>query len=499
MSGLGETLVIPEGVTSISDYLFRWQENIKHVILPDGFRSLGEFCFAVCSNLETVTFPESFDSIADYVFSECHSLREFKGNNEMIPDGHAIIDSQGYLKAFAGAGVIDYTIPEGVVGISNYFMDWPDLHSVYLPESLRYFTYPPFKGCENLEFFYGPNTTSDHHCFFLETDLMTVTPVLPKVYRMPSYGLTYMFYGFDGVRNVERLIIDDDMKFMSLRSFGDMPQLKSLRLPASATDLEDPFTGTKNLDTLYVRSYAPPIFTEEDWSYMGHDGLVVCVPRGVEGLYKVAPTWSKYAQYIEGYDYDDLPAPDYYMSTDFGRDGHVTQLQKAKKGAGIDIVLMGDAFSDRQIADGTYASVMNDMIEAFFSEEPYTTYRDLFNVYSVDVVSTTEGYDHTGQALGGYFGEGTRVGGSDGRCMEYALKAVSEDRMDNTLIIVAMNSTKYAGTCWYHDSVSGEDKDYGCGTSVAYFPKGASFEDLAPLVHHEAGGHGFAKLCDEYA
>ena len=130
---------------------------------------------------------------------------------------------------------------------------------------------------------------------------------------------------------------------------------------------------------------------------------------------------------------------------------------------------------------------------------PYAEKGDLFNVYCVDVVSTTEGYDHKGQALGGWFGDGTQVGGNDARCIEYALGAVSEDRMDNTLIIVAMNSTKYAGTCWMHDSVSGEVKDYGCGTSVCYFPVGSDEGQIERLVHHEAGGHGFAKLADEYA
>lgn len=29
-------------------------------------------------------------------------------------------------------------------------------------------------------------------------------------------------------------------------------------------------------------------------------------------------------------------------------------LQKASEGNGINVVLMGDAFSDRQVADGTY-------------------------------------------------------------------------------------------------------------------------------------------------
>ena len=33
---------------------------------------------------------------------------------------------------------------------------------------------------------------------------------------------------------------------------------------------------------------------------------------------------------------------------------------------------------------------------------------------------------------------------------------------------------------------------------MAYFPIGTSDEGLAQLVHHEAGGHGFSKLDDEY-
>ena len=49
-----------------------------------------------------------------------------------------------------------------------------------------------------------------------------------------------------------------------------------------------------------------------------------------------------------------------------------------------------------------------------------------------------------------------------------------------------------------YDSES-TDRDYGCGTSVAYFTVGMNDEDLAQLIRHEAGGHGFAKLADEYA
>lgn len=48
----------------------------------------------------------------------------------------------------------------------------------------------------------------------------------------------------------------------------------------------------------------------------------------------------------------------------------------------------------------------------------------------------------------------------------------------------------------YYPSVAGS---YGNGVSVSYFPVGEDENALAQVLHHEAGGHGFAKLADEYA
>lgn len=186
-----------------------------------------------------------------------------------------------------------------------------------------------------------------------------------------------------------------------------------------------------------------------------------------------------------------------YTSTDYSADGKVTTLHTATKGGGIDVVLMGDAYSDRLIADGTYAADMQTMMDAFFSEEPYKSHIDYFNVYAVNVVSENEVYDtYSSTALGGWFGYGTEVGGNDARCFNYGLKAISAEQMDEALIIVAMNSDAYAGTCYMYYPSRG---DYSGGTSVAYFPVGSDPAQLAGLVHHEAGGHGFAKLGDEYA
>ncbi|MGN1220698.1 MAG: M64 family metallopeptidase, partial [Candidatus Cryptobacteroides sp.] len=107
-------------------------------------------------------------------------------------------------------------------------------------------------------------------------------------------------------------------------------------------------------------------------------------------------------------------------------------------------------------------------------------------------------YEYGDTALEGYFGEGTVVGGNDNTCANYALKQLTSSQLNESMIIVVINSARYAGTCWMYYPGS-ENKGYGSGLSIAYFPKGENPDVFAQLLHHEACGHGFAKLDDEYA
>lgn len=184
-----------------------------------------------------------------------------------------------------------------------------------------------------------------------------------------------------------------------------------------------------------------------------------------------------------------------YQSADYSTDGTVHQLHTATVGNGIDLVLMGDAFSDRLISDGTYASVMSRAMDAFFSEEPYKSFKDYFNVYYVDVVSRNEMY-YGKTELNTWYGKGTDVGGDNDKVREYAGKAVSVARLNDAIIVVLMNRDYYAGTC-YMSYVN--DGNYGRGNSIAYFPTSSNSSIFNGLVSHEACGHGFAKLDDEYA
>ena len=185
--------------------------------------------------------------------------------------------------------------------------------------------------------------------------------------------------------------------------------------------------------------------------------------------------------------------PDTYESTDYSKDGEVMTLQTATVGKGIDLVFLGDAYTDRDMGkDGLYETVMKQSMEEFFAIEPYKTFRSRFNVYAVKAVSKNARIgDGCETALSTWFGNGSYVQGNHEKCYEYALKVPGITSRDNLLVTVLVNSRRHAGTTFMF-----ADKQ----TCVAYI----SSMDNDPTVfgstlRHEAGGHGFAFLADEYS
>lgn len=197
-----------------------------------------------------------------------------------------------------------------------------------------------------------------------------------------------------------------------------------------------------------------------------------------------------------------------YESSDFSADGKVTLLQQASEGNGIDIVILGDGYSDRLIDNGFYMVMMRKAMEAVFSEEPIRSFRHLFNVYAVTAVSRNEVVGGSAStALSCKFGDGTLIEGDDNACIRYAW-GVPElynnmARMNELVIVAVVNQIRWAGTCYPYGPYSLSDGrtllpgDYGRGFAVTY----SAYHDEADLIYtvtHEAVGHGFAKLADEY-
>ncbi len=233
------------------------------------------------------------------------------------------------------------------------------------------------------------------------------------------------------------------------------------------------------------------------------DDIVIIGPDGTVDYTTLVDRSKNALQNALAYLYEKMDAPlTYYSSNSYSEDGKVYKLQDASLGKGIDMVITGDGYSDRLIADGTFRNAANQAVEDFFSVEPYKSMRNRFNVYLVNAVSKNEDYFNGGStALSVQFVGPTSITGNINKALEYAAKAVNKSRMDDVLVLVLVNSSRSGGTA--HLLNAENDNSYAGGASVAFVPyKGVSVEyGLSHRVGgiiHEAGGHGFGKLADEY-
>lgn len=182
---------------------------------------------------------------------------------------------------------------------------------------------------------------------------------------------------------------------------------------------------------------------------------------------------------------------------EYGEDEWIT-LQKATKGnnGGINIVLLGDGFSAKDIASGKYLKDIKQEVEYFFGIEPYKTYREYFNVYTAIPLSTESGVGTVNtiryNRFNTTFTGGVGLKADYDEVFDYALGAptVNKSNLNQTLIIIVPNSTDYGGICQMWED----------GSAIAFCPQ-STYDyplDTRGVIQHEAGGHGFGKLGDEY-
>ncbi len=204
----------------------------------------------------------------------------------------------------------------------------------------------------------------------------------------------------------------------------------------------------------------------------------------------------------------------------------VVLLQEATIGNGTDLFIMGDGFAATQEnfgEDGKYDRVMRQAYDNYFSIEPFKSLKPYFNVYYIKAVSKDDHdavpHPSNGASQGSAdtvfdteFSYGsTRITGDDDRAFDYAKQALrakggprgtpmtDENKIYNRVwsgvSLVMINVDCYAGTCWIYSESS---TDYCKAPSVAYTSLDSIYGVLRFVTIHEAGGHGFGKLDDEY-
>lgn len=180
-----------------------------------------------------------------------------------------------------------------------------------------------------------------------------------------------------------------------------------------------------------------------------------------------------------------------YESSDYSMDGITFTLQEHTAGKGLKVVILGEAYSDRLIADGTYRRDAEMAMEAFFSKEPYTSFRDYFDVYAVNVVSRNEVIGENTAFQTSYEFERNTFETDPTIAIDYISKMqeTNYSAAHVTSIILMKTKAPFRSNNW----------SYSDDFSAAFCQNNSDDpESLKSLIHHEACGHGFGKLDDEY-
>ena len=169
---------------------------------------------------------------------------------------------------------------------------------------------------------------------------------------------------------------------------------------------------------------------------------------------------------------------EFYTSTDYSRDGEVFTIQRATQGNGVNLIMLGEGFVDKDMEQGgKYEQKMIEATEKIFSLEPYASLRNRFNIYGVKVVSPTAEFTE---------GAAKRINEDMTTAFQYAQKCEESNADDRLMVTVIYNTESTAARSYCNLLGDGSFVAYNMGTI-----------DNNTIIH-EVCGHGIAKLDDEY-
>ena len=461
--GFTGNLTLPMGLTEIQAAAFKDTKFKGELNIPSTVTTIGGFAFQNTEFNGTLILPEELISLGSSVFSGCWRL----------------------------SGVVE--IPENIVSIpSSLFSGCSNIEGIVLHKDVEVIEAGAFGGCYYVSSIVSkaknPPTIASSAFSGVAKDNFTieVPEESVKKYQFASgwneFKRIEAHREFSISRNLLRVLNDEHSKTFVMRApAGEAWSVESCPEWVTVT----PSSGVGTVDvTITVNEMAAGDVGTFQTGTVNSSGRVTYsthAGRGGEVVFLLDGKDYRARMTVEQYDYE------------YG-DGDLITLQEKGVGNGVNIVIMGDCFDAKDISEGKYLQAMQDAYTYFFDIEPYVTYKDYFNVYAVVGMSADSGMGTVNTIREARFGSQYTL--NEGVSPDFetvfagACVAPINDDVATTLIILVENSNEYSGLCYM----------WGDGSAVALVPMS---NDPAPydfrgLIHHEAGGHGFGKLADEY-
>ena len=465
-------LVIPQGVTNIPAGCFNGTWLGGALVLHDGITTIGDGAFANTGLKGELRLPKNLEVISHNVFYNC----DFSGEL-VLPENLYTIGNSAFAYNWRLTGTLE--IPENIISIGdNAFSNCRSLEGVVFPKALE-----------------SIRTSAFADCFGIGRIVCKGT--------IPAYVQESVFAGVAKDNFTLEVPESAIAQYQSAAGWNEFKRISAYRnlaiRPMVATAINT--SATRNLvlnaDDEWEVESKPDWIALDKTSGKGKAEVKLTfaemqkgsAPREGEVVFKLVDKDYRTRCKVTQYDYN------------YAEDEILT-LQKASTGKGINVVFLGDGYNAKEISEGKMLDNINEAVKHFFNIEPYKTYRDYFNVYTGIAVSPESGVGGVNTiihnrfnttAKGGVTLGGRNADGSDYEAIfEYACKAptVSADNINETLIVMIPNTVDYGGICYMYDE----------GAAIAYCPMSdyGYPQDFRGVIQHEAGGHGFAKLGDEY-
>ena len=489
-SAIKGNLSLPHNLESIGNSAFTDCSSLTgSLVIPDKVEIIPSSAFSRCGFTGTLTLPKALLEIGSSAFSGT----KFKGELN-IPSSVATIGSNAFQNTLFNGTLV---LPSELISLGSSVFSgcWRLSGIVEIPENIVAIPSGLFYGCSGLE------------CIKLHRDVEVIesqafyncTGVYSIVCEAKNPP-TINSNSFNGVAKDNFTLEVPEASVARYRTASNWSEFKRIAAHREFSISRNLF---RTLNAEHSKTFVLRAPSGENWSVESKPDWVEVTPMSGTGKMDVTVTVNTLAKgagkrsgeikfLLDEKDYRSTMTVEQY-DYQYG-DGDMVTLQKAKTGNGVNIVIMGDCFDAKDISEGKYLKAMQDAYGYFFDIEPYLTYKDYFNVYGVFGMSPDSGVGTVNTIREARFGSQYTL--NEGVSPDFettfaaACLAPIDDNVAHTLIIMIENSSDYSGLCYM----------WGDGSAVAVVPMS---EDPAPydfrgLVHHEAGGHGFGKLADEY-
>ena len=459
--------------------------------IPQGITALPSEAFHNCGFNGTLTLHNGITNIANDAFANCH----FKGELH-LPKSLKVISENAFCNNdFSGTLTLPSTLTH--IGSNAFAYNWRLMGILDIPQEVESIGENAFSNCKMLEGIIFPESMETirqgafNECYGINSIICKGT--------MPAHIESG---AFDGVAKDNFTL---EVPESAISQYQAAPGWKDFKRIAAHHELVCRPSVACALSTEHKQKLV--INAEGEWEVASKPNWCEVSPASgnkktevtltIKGMAKNADSRDgKVVFRLKDKDYTHECSVSQY-GYEYGEDEWIT-LQKATKGnnGGINIVLLGDGFNAKDIASGKYLKDIKQEVEYFFGIEPYKTYRDYFNVYTAIPLSTESGVGTVNtiryNRFNTTFTGGVGLKADYDEVFDYALGAptVNKGNLNQTLIIMVPNSTDYGGICQMWED----------GSAIAFCPQSTYGYplDTRGVIQHEAGGHGFGKLGDEY-